>query len=315
MTVYCPACESAKVYRVNLVDKTVYEDVRTLAAKNPQNKLERLNEDSYYGSAPAPKVPGITAGYCPECNSLWAPIGGTSFATITIGSVTTVDNSQQAEVINVGNNVNAVLNFVVPSGPQGPQGLVGPQGETGPQGATGPQGPTGPVAGAPTLALTETIALPSTGSGSVVIGNISNRLRYRLENNGPIFEIGRTNFIDESYTTSALAAEAVTTFSLNLGKCGILFSLTVNQPCWLTMYSSEASRTSDATRLITADPIAGSGVLVDIYPTSASTIALSPSVLFFNTDATTSEAVYFKLVNKASSTQAIQINLKGFRLS
>ena len=315
MTVYCPACESAKVYRVNLVDKTVYEDVRTLAAKNPQNKLERLNEDSYYGSAPIPKVPGITAGYCPECNSLWAPIGGTSFATITIGSVTTVDNSQQAEVINVGNNVNAVLNFVVPSGPQGPQGLVGPQGETGPQGATGPQGPTGTVAGTPTLALTETIALPSTGSGSVVIGNISNRLRYRLENDGPIFEIGKGTFIDETYTTNSLGSETSTTFSLALGKVGILFSLTVSHACWLTMYSSVESRTNDVNRNITIDPIAGSGVLLDIYPISASTIPLSPSVLFFNTDVNTSETMYFKLVNKTSASQAISINLKGFRIN
>lgn len=83
-------------------------------------------------------------------------------ATITVGSVTTVDYEYPATVSNSGTTSAAVLNFEIPrgvpgetgaTGPQGPQGetgatgATGPQGETGPagpQGATGPQGPAGP---------------------------------------------------------------------------------------------------------------------------------------------------------------------------
>lgn len=74
-------------------------------------------------------------------------------ATITVGSVTTVDYEYPATVSNSGTTSAAVLDFQIPrgipgetgaTGPQGPQGETGATGATGPQGATGPAGPTGP---------------------------------------------------------------------------------------------------------------------------------------------------------------------------
>lgn len=74
-------------------------------------------------------------------------------ATITVGSVTTVDYEYPATVNNSGTTSAAVLDFTIPrgvpgetgaTGPQGPQGETGATGATGPQGETGPAGPTGP---------------------------------------------------------------------------------------------------------------------------------------------------------------------------
>lgn len=346
MTIYCPTCESAKVYRVNLVDKTVYENVRRYDPKNPQNSLVRINEDGYYGSEPGPPAPQITAGYCAECSSLWAPITAKGFSTIELGDVFTVGPNEDASVENVGDNVNAILTFSIPRGQTGPQGATGnpatvtignsttsapgsnvsvtnsgttsnavfnfsiPRGDTG---ATGPQGVPGDITGAPAATLTEVGSMPSTAADLIAIANVTNSLQYRLENNGNTFSIPKSNLIDVDYTTASLAPEAIETFSLSLGQCGILFSITVTGACWVTMYTSETSRTNDEGRLIATDPAAGSGVVWDVYPATATTIVGSPSVMFFN-PTLGSETSFFKVVNKGT-TGTIAINIKGFRLN
>lgn len=102
--------------------------------------------------------------------------------TVALGTVTTVDATNDAAVTNSGNDTNAVLDFKIPrqsmanvrgmvntavasaveqlptplkgdtgatgitgaTGPQGPKGDTGSQGATGAKGDTGPQGPIGP---------------------------------------------------------------------------------------------------------------------------------------------------------------------------
>ena len=64
----------------------------------------------------------------------------TIISTVSIAPAVTVDSSTPASVTNLGNNVNAVLQFFIPQGVQGIQGLQGIQGSTG---ATGQQGPIG----------------------------------------------------------------------------------------------------------------------------------------------------------------------------
>ena len=79
------------------------------------------------------------------------PTGPAGPATITVGNTITGDPGTRASVTNVGNNENAILNFTIPAGVQGPTGPTGPTGPAGPIGLTGPQGsiglqgPTGPT--------------------------------------------------------------------------------------------------------------------------------------------------------------------------
>ena len=61
-------------------------------------------------------------------------------ATVAIGNVTTGQPGSQASVKNTGTEKDAVLDFSIPQGQQGPKGDTGPQG---PKGDTGPQGPKG----------------------------------------------------------------------------------------------------------------------------------------------------------------------------
>lgn len=57
--------------------------------------------------------------------------------SVSVGTVTVGD---EPSVVNVGTDVDAVLDFVIPRGPQGEQG---PQGATGATGAQGPKGDKG----------------------------------------------------------------------------------------------------------------------------------------------------------------------------
>lgn len=72
--------------------------------------------------------------------------GGATTVSVEVNSTTTGPAGSNASVTNVGDEVNVMLDFVIPrgdTGATGPTGPQGPQGETGPQGDTGETGPTG----------------------------------------------------------------------------------------------------------------------------------------------------------------------------
>ena len=67
-------------------------------------------------------------------------------ASVTVGSTTTLSPGADATVTNSGDTRNAILNFGIPTGAQGPQGIQGPKGDPGPMGQTGAKGDTGAAA-------------------------------------------------------------------------------------------------------------------------------------------------------------------------
>ena len=72
--------------------------------------------------------------------------GSPTTVTVNVNSTTTGQAGSNASVTNVGDEVNVLLDFVIPrgaTGATGPQGETGPQGIQGETGATGPQGPKG----------------------------------------------------------------------------------------------------------------------------------------------------------------------------
>lgn len=65
------------------------------------------------------------------------PKGEDGGATIEVGKTETVDSTSLAEVTNVGNNKDVILNFKIPKGEKGETGPRGEKGETGPRGFPG----------------------------------------------------------------------------------------------------------------------------------------------------------------------------------
>lgn len=74
-------------------------------------------------------------------------------ATITVGTTTTGEPGTEAQVTNSGTAQDAIFNFTIPQGAQGPQGPQGVPGPEGPQGTKGPQGDTGPAGQAATITV------------------------------------------------------------------------------------------------------------------------------------------------------------------
>ena len=78
-------------------------------------------------------------------------------ATVTVGSTTTGEPGTNASVTNSGTSSDAVLDFVIPRGLQGPQGAKGDTGDTGPAGTT------------PSITVTATADATSSDNPSVTV--------------------------------------------------------------------------------------------------------------------------------------------------
>lgn len=99
---------------------------------------------------------------CPRVIYLMQNISGPTgpTTTITVGTTTTGDPGTEASVTNSGTTTAAVLDFVIPQGPTGPQGEIGP---------TGADGET------PTLTIgTVTTGDPGTEAAATITGTSPN---------------------------------------------------------------------------------------------------------------------------------------------
>ena len=81
---------------------------------------------------------------------------------------------------------------------------------------------------------------------------------------------------------------------------------------WVTLYTDTASRTADAGRALTNDPLPGSGVLAEVITTGNATQLITPGVIGFNSAG--SNATYAKVVNRSGSTQSISVTLHYLQL-
>ena len=95
-----------------------------------------------------------------------------------------------------------------------------------------------------------------------------------------------------------------------VAKTYALLKISTSAAAWVTLYTDSASRSSDATRTETTDPLPGSGVIVEVITTSGSlTQIITPGVVGWNNDGTPSSTVYAKVVNKSGSSAAITVTL------
>ena len=107
--------------------------------------------------------------------------------------------------------------------------------------------------------------------------------------------------------TSSLANDAVANVSLTAPKTFVLLKVQTSHAAWVTLYSDTASRTADASRQISVDPIPGSGVLAEVITTGSQTQLITPGAICFNSAGT--GTVYAKIVNKSGSTSNVQVTL------
>jgi hypothetical protein len=117
-----------------------------------------------------------------------------------------------------------------------------------------------------------------------------------------------------SGTTASLANDAAGNVTITGWKSYMLLSIQTSDAAWVTVYTSSAARTADASRTITTDPTPGSGVIAEVITTGASTQIFSPAVFGFNDESSPSTDVQIKVVNRSGATTAITITMKLVQL-
>ena len=94
-----------------------------------------------------------------------------------------------------------------------------------------------------------------------------------------------------------------------------LIKAEVSAAAWVTIYCDAASRTADASRLITEDPDPGSGVIAEAVTTGPDTILFSPAVVGYNNNSPVDSTVYLKTKNQTGvSTAGIAITFTMLKM-
>ena len=91
-----------------------------------------------------------------------------------------------------------------------------------------------------------------------------------------------------------------------------LLAIGTSHAAWVTLYMDTNSRTLDAGRGETSDPVPGSGVLSEVITTGSATQYITPGAFCFNT--ASNNTTYIKAVGKAAGTVNLTITLTYIQL-
>lgn len=119
------------------------------------------------------------------------------------------------------------------------------------------------------------------------------------------------NGLQSRQSTSATASFLANNGSANLSIVTppgyALLAIGTSHASWVTLYMDTTSRTADAGRLETQDPLPGSGVLAEVITSGNTTQYITPGTIGFNSSAQSQS--YIKVVNKSGATANVQVTL------
>ena len=112
--------------------------------------------------------------------------------------------------------------------------------------------------------------------------------------------------------TQSIANNAAANVSFTTPKTYALLSIQTNVAAWVTLYMDTTSRTNDASRGETTDPVPGSGVLAEAITTGSTTQYITPGAVCFNSAG--AGITYAKVVNKSGGTTNVTVTLNYVQL-
>ena len=125
---------------------------------------------------------------------------------------------------------------------------------------------------------------------------------------------GLTSRTTANATASNLADDASANITITAAKTYALLKIQTSHAAWVTLYTSSAARTADASRLEVTDPQPGSGVIAEVITTDGATQTITPGTIGWNDDGTPSTTAYVKVVNKSGSSQNLTVTLHFVQL-
>ena len=115
-------------------------------------------------------------------------------------------------------------------------------------------------------------------------------------------------------TSTGLANNAAGNRTITAAKTYALHAIQTSHAAWVTLYTDTTSRTNDAARNETTDPLPGAGVIAEVITSDGSKQRITPGTIGYNDDGTPSTDAYIKVVNKSGGTQDITVTLHFVKL-
>ena len=161
------------------------------------------------------------------------------------------------------------------------------------------KGPPHSAAATYTLTLPDAVA---TASGQALTSDTSGNLSFT--------NVGAATRATGSATTASIADGASADITISsAAKTYMLMSIQTSAAAWVTVYTSTAARTADASRTVNTDPLPGSGVIAEVVTGAATTQKITPGLLGFNDESTPTSDIYLKVENQSGSAAAITVTL------
>jgi hypothetical protein len=113
-------------------------------------------------------------------------------------------------------------------------------------------------------------------------------------------------------TTASLLSTGEANVSITTPSTYALLKIETSHAAWVTLYTDTTSRTNDASRTETTDPLPGSGVIAEVITGGAVTQLISPGTIGYNSAGT--GTTYLKVVNKSGATASITVTLHYVQL-
>jgi hypothetical protein len=137
--------------------------------------------------------------------------------------------------------------------------------------------------------------------------------------------LATTEYVDNAVTRSRSSATSstdpigvgstATIRIVNTPRTYVLYSIQTEYPAWVTLYTDTNSRTNDASRNETTDPLPGSGVIAEVITTTNNlTQLITPGTIGFNNQPTPHPEIYLRVVNKHDSEVSIAVTVKYLKL-
>jgi len=115
-------------------------------------------------------------------------------------------------------------------------------------------------------------------------------------------------------TSGSLATNASENLDLVGFKSYALLKILTNRAAWVRVYTSQAARFADTSRLITDDPLPGSGVIAEAITDGTNPVLISPSIIGFNDETVPTTDVYVRVTNTDAVTGTVTVTLSLIKL-
>ena len=125
---------------------------------------------------------------------------------------------------------------------------------------------------------------------------------------------GLTSRTTGQATATSLASSGSADLTITTAKTYALLKIQTSHAAWVTLYTSTTARTNDSSRIETADPQPGSGVIAEVITSDGATQIITPGTIGWNDDGTPSTNAYVKVVNKSGGTADVTVTLHFVQL-